>query len=388
MKKLFERLQKKLNINHKNNKVQFMDIDNCFKINNLEDITEDDIMSYNTIIEQERNRQEENSYNHDVNLDNSTNIYNSVNIVKDINIDQNNNLIDISKYRDTLEKMGYVIIPGVYNEKEIQEYWSEFNKWRLTVPDLDYLHSIIDFNGIFKHHQVGHQRFAWLARTNPKIIDIFKQLWNTDELVTSFDGCCYYPSDYIGEPRYWTHSDQSSRKKGLTCYQSFLSLTDNCERSLLLYRGSHLLHEKYFTDMNIDEPRDWNIIDENYIKDLYDRQEILEVKKGDLVIWDSRLFHQNTCGTPTCDEERLIQYLCYLPKNSEKNTVKEQLQRRKYFETLRTTSHWPYPMNVVPKQPNLYNYYIENLEDKIYINYESLPKPHIHDLVSKIEKLL
>ena len=45
-------------------------------------------------------------------------------------------------------------------------------------------------------------------------------------------------------------------------------------------------------------------------------------------------------------------------------------------------------MNVVPKQPNLYNYYIENLEDKIYINYESLPKPHIHDLVSKIEKLL
>ena len=56
------------------------------------------------------------------------------------------------------------------------------------------------------------------------------------------------------------------------------------------------------------------------------------------------------------------------------------------FETKRTTSHWPYPMNVVPLQPNVYNYY--NAGNEIYINYEYLPKPELDDLMEKIEVLL
>ena len=105
--------------------------------------------------------------------------------------------------------------------------WDEFNKWHELVPELTSHHELIDFNRIYKHHEVGHQRFAWLARTNPKILNIFKQIWNTDELVTGFDGCCYYPKDYVGQEKYWTHSDQSSRKKGVYCYQSFVSLNNN-----------------------------------------------------------------------------------------------------------------------------------------------------------------
>jgi hypothetical protein len=293
---------------------------------------------------------------------------------------------NMNYHKKHLEKNGYTIIHNVYNNDEIIEYWKEFNLWHTNVPELEELHNLIDFNGIFKHHQVGHQRFAWLARTNPKIVNIFKELWNTNELVTSFDGCCYYSSDYIGDPHYWTHTDQSSRKKGLHCYQSFLSLTNNSERSLLLYKGSHLLHEDYFTTMEIDEPRDWHIIDKNYLNEIYEDKIILNVKAGDLVIWDSRTFHQNTCGSEDCKEERLIQYLCYLPKNNEFNDEAQQKLRRKYYENLRTTSHWPYLMNVVPKQPNLYNYY--HINNPIYINYDILPKPKIDDLKEEIEKLL
>ena len=294
--------------------------------------------------------------------------------------------MDISNNIKQLKEDGYTIIHNVYNEEEIIEYRNEFNLWHTNVPELEELNNLIDFNGIYKHHQVGHQRFAWLARTNPKIINIFKQLWDTDELVCSFDGCCYYSSEYIGKPVYWTHSDQSSRKKGLNCYQSFLSLTNNKERTLLLYKGSHLLHEDYFTTMEIDEPRDWNIIDQNYIQQLIEDRLYLDVKEGDLVIWDSRTFHQNTCGDSSCCEERLVQYLCYLPKDNEKNDTKQRSQRKKYFEKLRTTSHWPYPMNVVPEQPNMYNYYNTNFP--ITIDYDSLPKPNIDDLKEEIEKLL
>jgi len=294
--------------------------------------------------------------------------------------------MDISNNIKQLKEDGYTIIHNVYNQSEIEEYWKEFNLWHSKIPALQELHDIIDFNGIYKHHQVGHQRFAWLARTNSKILNIFKQLWNTDKLVCSFDGCCYYSPLYEGKPHYWIHTDQSSRKKGVCCYQSFLSLTNNSERTLLLYKGSHLLHEDYFITMKIDEPRDWNILDQNYIQQLEEDKIYLNVKEGDLVIWDSRTFHQNTCGDLNCNEERLVQYLCYLPKNNEKNDTKQQKQRRKFYEKLRTTSHWPYPMNPVPEQPNTYNSYFS--DKKIFIDYDLLPKPDLDDLKEEIEKLL
>ena len=293
---------------------------------------------------------------------------------------------DMDYHKKHLQENGYTIINNVYDQNEINEYKDEFFNWYNNTENLKDLHTIIHGNGIFKHFEVGHQRFAWLARTNPKIINIFKSLWNTNDLVTGFDGCCYYSTEYIGQPYYWTHTDQSSRKKGLQCYQSFLSLTNNSERTLILYKKSHLLHEDYFETMEIDEPSDWHILDKNYVSELAEDKIILDVSAGDLVIWDSRTFHQNTCGTLSCEEERLIQYLCYLPKYGEGNNEKEQNQRRKFFEKRRTTSHWPYPMNAVPKQPNFYNYH--NPENKIIIDYDSLPKPNIDDLREQIEELL
>jgi hypothetical protein len=248
------------------------------------------------------------------------------------------------------------------------------------------LHNLIHSHGIFKHFEVGHQRFAWLARTNYKIINIFKKLWNTNDLVTSFDGCCFYPSYYNKEDTYWIHSDQSSRKKGLKCFQSFISLTNNKERTLMLYKGSHLLHEDYFKTMNIDEPRDWNIIYEFYLDNINNELIKIETKAGDLVIWDSRTFHQNTCGSYSCKEERLVQYLCYLPRFDENNDDNQNELRKKYFEKLRTTSHWPYPMNAVPKQPSIYNYY--NLNNPVYIDYDNLTKPYLNDLEDKITSII
>ena len=294
--------------------------------------------------------------------------------------------MDITSNIKQLKEEGYTIINNVYNEYEIKEYWDEFNKWRNINYELDYIHSLIDYNGIYKHHQVGHQRFAWLARTNPKIINIFKQLWNTDDLVCGFDGCCHYLPDAIDKPYYWIHTDQSSRKKGLHCYQSFLSLTNNSKRTIILYKGSHLLHEDYFTTMEIDEPCNWHVIKQDYLQQICEDKLELNVKAGDLVIWDSRTFHQNTCGDSDCNEERLVQYLCYLPKYNKENTIKEQNQRKKYFEKLRTTSHWPYPMNAIPEQPNIYNYYNSNFP--ITIDYNSLVKPNLDDLKEEIKKLL
>ncbi len=300
-----------------------------------------------------------------------------------------NTIYDINKINESLHANGYVVIPNVLNTYEIQEYIDEFNKWKNSIEYLDDFHNVMEHNGIFKYHQVGHQRFAWLVRTNPKIISIFKSIWNTDSLVTSFDGCCYYPSDYIGTPTNWIHSDQSALKKGRQCLQSFVSLTSNKERTFVVYEGSHKLHEDHSNIYNINSNSDWYMIEQEYIDTIENKKKILEVDAGSLVLWDSRTFHQNTCGTPTCDEERLVQYLCYLPKNNINNNEKTQMLRKNYFYNYRTTNHFPYPMSAIPYQPIIYNYQDEeyNYYEK-YIDYESLQKPFLDDLIYKINNLL
>ena len=156
----------------------------------------------------------------------------------------------IETIKSELEENGYCVVPNVYNSEEIEEYRNEFFKWYKNTENVEELHTIIHGNGIFKYFEIGHQRFAWIARTNSKVLNVFKELWNTDELVTAFDGCCYFARDYEGKHTYWTHTDQSSRKKGVHCYQSFLSLTNNSQRTLIVYKGSHLLHEHYFNTLN------------------------------------------------------------------------------------------------------------------------------------------
>ena len=287
-----------------------------------------------------------------------------------------------------LSRQGYVVVPNVLNTEEIEEYKTEFFKWFNTTPGLKDFHKRTATNGILKFYEVAHQRFAWLARTNPKIIDIFKSIWETDDLVTSFDGACYYPEEFSGTPNFWIHTDQSSEKVGRHCVQSFVSFTENRERTLVLYYGSHCLHEDYFNLTGTYTPNDWCVLNPEYLKGLEYREMVLKVKPGDLVLWDSRVFHQNTCGSPDCGEERLIQYLCYLPRNHEKNTEEECIHRRKCFEERINTSHWPYPIREVPRLPTwLGEEYLSEYVNN-YEQFKESGKPDIDDMREKIEKLL
>ena len=287
----------------------------------------------------------------------------------------------LDKYILDLKKNGYVIIPNVISDEEIQIAKDLFYKWKNSIPNHDKFHSQIDPHGIYKFHQVGHQEHAWYLRTRKKIISVFKKLWNTEDLIVSFDGCCYIPKEFTKKDKLWTHTDQSADSKGLQCYQSFVSLTKNCERTIILYETSHLFHEDYFKEKNITGSKNWNLIDEAYLEKIKDAKRVLSVNPGDLVIWDSRTFHQNRYGEPN-SEERIVQYLCYLPKSHIKNTKSQIEKRKKYFEELRTTSHWPCPLKVNGLQPQTYG------DDSKLIDYELLVKPDLSNYMEMIEKLI
>ena len=168
---------------------------------------------------------------------------------------------------------------------------------------------------------------------------------------------------------------------GLQCYQGFVALTSNKERTLVVYEKSHLLHEEYFKDRNINSSKNWQLIEHEYLNSIKDMKRELDIPIGSLVLWDSRTFHQNRYGKAD-SEERIVQYVCYLPKVNKKNSKSQQEKRQKYFNELRTTSHWPYPIKVNSLQPQTYG----NKEREI--DYTKLTKPDLSKYIDQIKELI
>jgi ectoine hydroxylase-related dioxygenase (phytanoyl-CoA dioxygenase family) len=282
-------------------------------------------------------------------------------------------------YKAELEENGYAVIEDVLTEDEVKYARECFDEWLNDNEQIKKIHDKVSPHGIFKHFEVGHQRHAWYIRTRPKVQDVFKNLWNTDDLVVSFDGSCWMRSDIKKRDGVWTHTDQAPNKKGLTCYQGFAALTENHRRSLVVYEGSHKLHEQYAKDKNLKSSKNWLLIEQDYLNKIQDTRRVVHAKAGSLVLWDSRIFHQNEYGG-ACNEERIVQYVSFLPRHG--LTKKMQEKRKEYFLTRRTTSHWAYPVKVNGMQPQNYG------NKDLVIDYSLLKPPELDDMMDDIIKIL
>ena len=99
-----------------------------------------------------------------------------------------------------------------------------------------------------------------------------------------------------------------------------------------------------------------------------------------MAIWDSRVFHQNQFGK-SGSEERIVQYVCFLPKNHKKNSKTNQKKEENILKR-RTTSHWPCPIRVNAKTPQNYG------NPRLTIDYTKLRPPNLANLIDKIEQIL
>jgi len=279
-----------------------------------------------------------------------------------------------------LAEKGYCVIENILTADEVATSIEYFREWFTSHPQIEELHSKISPHGIIKYHEVGQQRHAWYIRTRENVQKVFKNIWQTNEIVVSFDGCCYIPAECKKKDSTWTHTDQAPTKKGLKCIQGFVALTDNSERTLVVYEGSHKLHEEYAKEYNLTSTKDWLLIEQKFLDKISDYKKVLNIKAGSLVLWDSRTFHQNQYGNKNSNEERIVQYVSYLPRI---NLSKKMLEKRqKYFINRRTTSHWAYPVKVNGQQPQNYG------NSKLNINYSELKEPKLDDLIEDISKIL
>ena len=283
-----------------------------------------------------------------------------------------------------LKSNGYIVIENALTPEELLIAKTSYMDWLVSDQQILDKHKKIDPHYIFKFMEAGHQWHSWYIRTRPGVQKAFKEIWKTDELVTSFDGSCYMPSVLKARETSWTHTDQCPNNSEFTCVQGIVALTDNEERTLIVYEKSHLMHKIYMDEYKLKGTKNWIKIESDFLNLnlIQNQKRILKVKAGSLVLWDSRIFHQNCIGTPECKEERIVQYVCFLPKNNPKNNKKIREKRLEYFKNKRTTSHWPYPIHVNGKQPHTYG------DESMLIDYNSLKLVDLSDLEDEIYKII
>ena len=67
--------------------------------------------------------------------------------------------------KQKLQKHGYCIIKNILSPEEIETADGYFRTWQRSIPNLDEFHYKCDPHGIFKFHEIGHQKHAWYVRT-------------------------------------------------------------------------------------------------------------------------------------------------------------------------------------------------------------------------------
>ena len=277
------------------------------------------------------------------------------------------NAESLSKGIDYLHEHGYAVISDIMNEDEIKQnkdlLWKFIDRysngsiqrnnpetWSNNWPQYS-------THGVIKGHGIGQSELLWNVRSNRLIKKVFARIWNTRQLLTSFDGCCTFRDWRVNSSWKtnggWNHVDQNPKTKpDKCCIQGLVSLYDQNEKtgSLVVYPNTHLQFNE-LTNV-VKSSKDFVMVRDHYsiMNNGKTRGKLVHCKAGDLILWDSRTVH---CNSPAVaiDERKqdepvdLLRIVCYVSMSPiqfiRNHTLEEFRQKRKDFvENNITTSHW------------------------------------------------
>ncbi len=211
----------------------------------------------------------------------------------------------------------------------------------------------LNLHGIFKNY-IGHCEFIWQIRE--KCYPIFKELWQTTDLLCSFDGGCFLKPPK-GKYRQWIHNDQGRlASDNPISIQGLVNLLDNGpeDGGLLLMEGSHNIFGNYLERHPIDG------IGGGFFRADKNDSELKKCRSikicapaGHLLLWDSRIFHSNV--PPSIGNgPRMCTYVCMQPRSGVTDKILKK--RIDAYEKGRMTNHWCYgPLfKVMSKDPRTY----------------------------------
>ena len=272
--------------------------------------------------------------------------------------------------REHLLDQGYAVFKAVVPPKQCSISLGHFWNWiratsdQKVVPgDVDTYHhwpTTVSKGGILAYQGIGQSEFCWGIRTQSEVIGAFATLWQTEDLLTSFDGACVmrpWTHDLSWKTqRTWFHVDQNPAVyPKFDCIQGLVNLLPMTQASgaNLLVPGSHNHFTTYSTrypDIVANLPQDEHyfeipaedpVLNQRNFKPLR-----IDLEVGDLLCWDSRTAHCNCPGTdgqaidPVDNLLRATVFVCMVPRRMASAAVIDA--RKQAVGSQTTTTHRPH----------------------------------------------
>lgn len=280
-----------------------------------------------------------------------------------IDIDAEGNEYLIASCLKDLEELGYCVIPQLLSASETellyQRVWHEFiemawpacrmddrSNWKEEFP----MHNKL---GIFAG-PAGQTQVMWDLRQDPRIVDVFAKIWNTNDLIVSMDGLSFMCPSEIREGNFepWPHVDQrilqphDNIAHGNCPSISFIS-ESVLKTQPYTIQGQFLFEESFEGDAGFycipkshlrfpefaPELEAFDILgisnrykrENEYLKDFFSHNtdesgepycmKHITAPRGSLILWDSRTVHWNQhAGKSDNPKVRMVGYLSYVPK--------------------------------------------------------------------------
>jgi hypothetical protein len=249
---------------------------------------------------------------------------------------------NIQGWKSYLDKKGYVVLRDILTFENKENYleifkrewcqvangfsWDDSSTW--TSKNLPLMLS----KGMAVYSGWGHSEFMWSLRTDPNIYGIFEKLFDTNNLVCSFDGFSAFFDSKIQKSPSWLHVDQNP-KTLIESYQgayNFLKVGEH-DAGFVVVPESHNTYTP-----NVSHKKNWIVVDQDTFKS--DAKKLL-IPENCFVIWNSKVIHANE-GMKKGSKgfNRLTAYITYLPKELRSEDIKQK--RIEAYKNAETTSHW------------------------------------------------
>lgn len=323
-------------------------------------------------------------------------------------------------YLKDLEEQGYCVIPQLFSTSETEylyeRVWHEYiekawpncrmddrSNWEETFP----MHNKY---GIFAG-PAGQTQVMWDLRQDPRIVEVFAKIWNTNDLIVSMDGLSLMCPPEIREGNFepWPHVDQAIMRGRDNIPHNNNPPIDFVSESLLKtqpftiqgqflfedsFEGdggfycipkSHLRFSEFAPELEALSAQEISSEERTqarneYLKNFFGKGtdvtgtpycvKHITAPRGSLILWDSRTVHWNQ--HPTKDRAfndppkvRMVGYLSYVPKS--RLTPEGRLMRREAFETGVATGHNPAFPEIKRTKDRIRPRFAQYFEDPGYI---------------------
>ena len=254
-----------------------------------------------------------------------------------------NEILD-NNWKLHLENFGYVVIGNILSNEKKEEIYQQFkNDINLVSPNFNFNDNktwtientpVMFSKGMGVFNGFGQSDFMWMLRQDQNIQSIYKSIYQTDELITSFDGFSFYVSNKQ-KSKPWLHVDQNQNNTtySIQGQYNFFPVNEN-DAGFIVIPETH----KTFIP-NAKPNKDWYVLNDNELENLEEPTKLI-IPSNCFTLWNSKLVHANTFMTKKNPTEinRVTAYVTFLPKNLQ--TDQNRKKRIEVYKNSKTTSHW------------------------------------------------